>query len=204
MLKSFKTETMKKKLLMTAALALVCSVMVQAQIFTIGPKAGISSTRVNLKDHAERFDEGDAAYSYHVGAFARINILGFYVQPEAYFNSVKGEYISRNTIGDDETFEINKNKIDVPILFGYKIGPLRLNLGPVASFNLDAEIDKDAPIDEYKNAVFAYQAGLGLDISKLTVDLRYEGNFSNQATLGNNEGEVRINQVMLSLGLKLL
>ena len=56
----------------------------------------------------------------------------------------------------------------------------------------------------YKNAVFAYQAGLGLDISKLTVDLRYEGNFSNQATLGNNEGEVRINQVMLSLGLKLL
>lgn len=195
---------MKKKLLMTTALILIGAVMVQAQIFTIGPKAGISSTRVNLKDHADRFDEGDASYSYHIGAFARINILGFYVQPEAYFNSVQGEYISRNTVGGgDETIELNQNKIDVPILFGYKIGPLRLNLGPVASFNLDSEIDGSAPVDEYKNAVFAYQAGVGLDISKLTVDLRYEGNFSNQATLGNDEGDVRINQVMLSLGLKL-
>ncbi|MBK6266023.1 PorT family protein [Marivirga sp. S37H4] len=195
---------MKQKLLTTIVFIFLFGSIAEAQVFTIGPKVGISSTQVSLKDHADRFEEGDANYSYQVGAFARINILGFFVQPEAYFNSVQGEYVSRNNLGNKETVTLNQNKIDVPILFGYKLGPLRLNIGPVASFNMDSEVDKDDAVNEYKNAVFAYQAGIGVDISKLTLDLRYEGNFSDQATLGDDEGKVRINQVMLSLGLKLL
>ncbi len=196
-----------KQILTTAiVLLLLVGYNAQAQIFTIGPKVGISSTTVKFKDQANEFKSGDAAYSYQIGAFARINILGFHIQPEAYFNSVQGEYVSQGTVaGGEQTIKLNQNRIDVPILVGFKLGPLRVNAGPVASFNLSSETDNADFVNEYNDAVFAYQAGIGIDISNLTLDLRYEGNFSNQGTLGtNDQGEIRINQIMLGVGLKLL
>ena len=193
-----------KKLFTLTALLFFIGLSAKAQIFTIGPKFGVSNTTLSIKDNTSEFESGDARYSYHGGVFARIKIAGFYLQPEAYFNAVRGEYINPNPAvpDQDQTIEFNRNKIDMPILFGWKMGPFRINAGPVASFNLNDE--NDASIEEYKNAVFAYQAGIGLDISKLIIDLRYEGNLSNQAILDNNEGNIRVNQVMLSVGLKLL
>lgn len=197
---------MKQTITTAIILILLVGYNAQAQIFTIGPKVGISSTTVKLKDQTNNFKSGDADYSYQIGAFARINILGFHIQPEAYFNSVQGEYVSQGTVtGGDQTIKLNQNRIDVPVLFGVKLGPLRLNAGPVASFNLNSETDNDDFVNEYKNAVFAYQAGVGVDIANLTLDLRYEGNFSDQGTLGtNDDGKIRINQIMLGIGLKLL
>lgn len=198
---------MKQVLTTAIILLLLVGYNAQAQIFTIGPKVGISSTTVKFKDQAAQFESGDADYSYQIGAFARINILGFHIQPEAYFNSVQGEYISKGSLaGGDQPIKLNQSRIDVPVLFGVKLGPLRLNAGPVASFNLnEPSTDNEDFVNEYKNAVFAYQAGVGVDIANLTLDLRYEGNFSNQGTLGtSNDGEIRINQIMLGVGLKLL
>jgi len=193
-----------KKLFTLFALLFFIGATAKAQVFTIGPKLGISNTTLSLKDNVDDYESGDAKYSYHGGVFARIKIAAIYVQPEAYFNSVKGEYTDASNPNDVRTLEFNQNKIDVPVLIGWKTGPFRINAGPVASFNLDDEVDANNAVSEYKSAVFAYQAGIGLDISKLTVDLRYEGNLSNQAILGDEEGKVRINQIMLSVGLKLL
>jgi hypothetical protein len=195
-----------KKIFTLLGLLFFIGTTAEAQIFTIGPKFGISNTTVSLKDNVSDYESGDAKYSYHGGVFARVKITGFYIQPEIYFNSVRGEYINpdQNIPISEQTIEFNQNKIDIPVLFGWKMGPFRINAGPVASFNLDDELDFDNSISAYRSAVFAYQAGIGLDISKLIVDLRYEGNLSNQAVLGNDEGKVRINQIMLSVGLKLL
>ena len=196
-----------KKLFTLTLLLFFIGLSAEAQIFTIGPKLGISNTTLSLKENADKYQSGEAKYSYHAGLFARIKITGFYIQPELYFNSVNGEYTDATDPNDVKSLEFNQNKIDMPILIGWKMGPFRINAGPVASFNLDDAPDTSNPnnaITDYKNSVFAYQAGIGLDISKLIIDLRYEGNLSNQAVLGNNEGNVRINQIMLSVGLKLL
>lgn len=193
-----------KRILTLTALLFFVGMTTKAQIFTIGPKLGISNTTLSLQDNIDAYQAGDAKYSYHGGVFARIKITGFYIQPEAYFNSVNGEYTDATDPNDIKTLEFDQRKIDMPILFGWKMGPFRINAGPVASFNLGDEIDFDNSVSEYKSAVFAYQAGIGLDISKLIVDLRYEGNLSDQAILGNGDGQVRVNQIMLSVGLKLL
>lgn len=169
-----------------------------AQIFTIGPKLGISSTNIKPSESAANFYSGDSKVSYQAGLFARVKIASFYVQPELYFNSVNAVY--KDDL--DNEYEFNKSKVDVPILFGWKIGPLRLNAGPVASFNTDTK--PDATIDEYKSAIFAYQAGVGLDISKLTLDVRYEGNLSKQGSFIGGDGSFKVNQILFSVGLKLL
>ncbi|WP_375581204.1 porin family protein [Marivirga tractuosa] len=193
-----------KKLFTLLGLLFFIVTAVEAQVFTVGPKLGISNTTLSLKDNIDAYEAGDSKFSYHGGLFARVKIAGFYVQPEAYFNSVRGEYTDATDPNDVKTLEFNQNKIDMPVLIGWKMGPFRINAGSVASFNLDDEVDFDNSVSEYRSAVFAYQAGIGLDISKLIVDLRYEGNLSNQAILGNDEGKVRVNQIMLSVGLKLL
>lgn len=197
-----------KKLFTLTALLFFIGLSAKAQIFTIGPKLGISNTTLSIKDNVGEYESGEAKYSYHGGLFARVKITGFYIQPEIYFNSINGEYVDPDRPAGEQEVKFNQNKIDMPILVGWKMGPFRVNAGPVASFNLD-EVDASNTntsnaVSEYKNAVFAYQAGIGLDISKLIIDLRYEGNLSNQAIIGNNEGNVRVNQVMLSVGLKLL
>jgi len=130
-----------KKLFTLTLLLFFIGLSAEAQIFTIGPKLGISNTTLSLKENAEKYQSGESKYSYHGGVFARIKITGFYIQPEAYFNSVNGEYTDATDPNDIKTLEFNQNKIDMPILFGWKMGPLRINAGPVASFNLDDEVD---------------------------------------------------------------
>lgn len=195
-----------KRILTLTALLFFIGVTAKAQIFTVGPKLGVSNTTLSIKDNVATYESGEAKYSYHAGLFARVKITGFYIQPEIYFNSVNGEYINAdpNQPVNEQRVEFDQRKIDMPVLFGWKMGPFRINAGPVASFNIGDEVDFDDSVSEYKNAVFAYQAGIGLDISKLIVDLRYEGNLSNQAILGDDEAKVRVNQIMLSVGLKLL
>jgi len=79
------------------------------------------------------------------------------------------------------------NKLNIPVLLGVKVGPLRLNAGPAASVMISdpKEIIEGAT---YKRATFGYQAGLGFDLfKKLTFDLRYEGNlnqFGDQIEIG--------------------
>ncbi|WP_296623376.1 porin family protein [Marivirga sp.] len=195
-----------KKLFTLTLLLFFIGLSAEAQIFTIGPKFGISNTTLSISENTENYKSGDTRYSYHGGLFARVKITGFYIQPELYFNAVRGEYIDAdpNKPISEQSVKFDQNKIDMPVLFGWKMGPFRINAGPVASFNLDDLEDFDnASVNEYKSAVFAYQAGIGLDVSKLIIDLRYEGNLSKQAVLGSNT-DVKVNQIMLSLGYKLL
>ncbi|MDF9797711.1 hypothetical protein OKW21_002974 [Catalinimonas alkaloidigena] len=208
---------MKRILLITAALSIFAFSSSYAQLFTMGPKIGISSSKISVDD-AEAIASGDAAVGFHAGAFARISILGFYVQPEALFTSAKG-----NIVIDDDNLENNAesiqeltyNKLDVPVMLGFKIGPLiRLNAGPTFSFILGDDIRNDAgaAIDQveqdYNSANVGYQVGVGLDISKIIIDLKYENNLSALGESVTFAGEtfptdMRNRLFQLSLGYKL-
>ena len=92
------------------------------------------------------------------------------------------------------------NKIDIPVSVGWKFGPARLGIGPVASFMLSesdglkdklSSISTEATENNFRKATFGYQIGVGLDIlRKITLDVRYEGNLSklgNGITLGGKD-----------------
>ena len=191
---------MKKLILSLVVVLFAMSYEATAQVFTIGPKLGISSTNINPSESASNFAAGDTKVSYHLGAFARLKVAAIYIQPEIYFNSVNAVYIDNNT---NEEYKFEKNKVDIPVLVGFKAGPVRINAGPVASINTNTDIDNNA-VNEYKSAIFAYQAGIGLDISNLTLDVRYQGNLNDQGTFNNGNGSFKVNQILFSLGLKLL
>lgn len=168
-----------------------------AQFLKFGLKGGITSSSVKIDQTtftsgADNFiaKQGDAKNGYQFGLFARVKVLAIYVQPELLFSHSQGEVTIVDVNDASKIYnEVQKfNKIDIPIMVGWKIGPARIGLGPVASIMLS---EKDGLKDRLSNlsgesakttfnkATWGYQVGVGLDIlGKIALDVKYEGNLS--------------------------
>ena len=124
----------------------------------------------------------DANYGVHAGLVLQINVNGFIIQPEVVWNTNRVDFrvSDGNNVGQliSETYQY----LDVPILFGTKAGPLRLNVGPVGHVflkNTSGLMDFDGYEEDFRSMTVGFQAGLGLDFWKLLFDIRYEGNLTN-------------------------
>lgn len=189
---------MKKTLIILAAL-MTLSVASNAQFIRFGVKGGVSSSNVKFdKEYLSvngvndfLVEQGDSKLGLHFGVFGRIQIMGLFIQPEVLFSQTKGEV--KLSEGNTAEYYLKQkfNKFDIPVMVGWKFGPARVGLGPVASFVVgesDGLKDKikefnDTVKNDFKGATFGYQIGVGLDILKFaTIDLKYEGNLSK---LGN-------------------
>jgi len=149
-----------------------------------GIKAGGQSTSFpdyTLGSGAATIDAlADATWGFHAGLFTRITILGIYIQPELLFATNTFEYNVKEVATDPGVIVSQKfNRLQIPVLLGFKLGPLRLNAGPAAAIQLGSPKDliNDPNFEEmYKGATWGYQAGVGLDLlKKFTLDARYAG-----------------------------
>ena len=116
------------------------------------------------------------------GVFARFGSR-VYLQPEVLF-SVKGGSFDVIRQGlETQSVNVKVGTIDLPLLLGVRLGPLRLNAGPMASLtvlegNLKESLRQygSQPFSETaRQAQFGYQAGVGLKLAGMLLDLRYEG-----------------------------
>jgi hypothetical protein len=98
----------------------------------------------------------------------------------------------------------------MPLLIGGKFGALglggRFYTGPVISFAVNKDqsfsgaLDKAVSLD-YQDQNFAWQFGAGIDIKKISLDLRYEAGITKQ-TYGYSH--TRVSLFNLSLGYSLV
>jgi hypothetical protein len=187
-----------------------------------GIKAGLSTTSVTMS-HVKTLSTSstnytvdaikEANYGFHAGLFIRMTVLGIYLQPEFVFASTENQYnVTNVTAGTAAVIQSQKfNKLDIPVLIGVKLGPIRVNAGPSASLLINspkALINSPELESVYSRMSFGYQAGVGLDILKLlTIDLRYEGSLKKyQNQIQNLTGTTynlddRPNAFLLSVGL---
>ncbi len=142
---------------------------------------------------------------YLGGFWARFGALGFNFQPEVYFTR-KSADVTSNSV---ET-KANFTSIDVPLLFGAKIGALgiggRFYTGPVVSFAINKSQNISGAASSiyalnYKDQNFAWQVGAGLDIKAISIDLRYEAGLTSQAY---GTSSTKLNLFSLSLAYRLL
>lgn len=174
-----------------------------------GPRVNLTSTNLSLSDNVTNIREGDAEFGYQLGAFLRIQvpIIGIYVQPEALL-SKQSSSVNINSQKADLTF----NQIDVPVMIGFKLGPLRVNAGPSFRFLSGADLEvpgspKEDVQEYYKNSTVGFQAGVGIDLFKFVFDLKYEGSFSDineEITSMSPVGvDQRPSQIVFGVGFKL-
>lgn len=198
-----------KVFIITIFTLVAVSTAAQAQFLTGGVKAGVGSANVAVRDVVNNpadYAKKESVTSYHAGAFARINLLGLFIQPEAVFTQTGGRLES----GPDATLakqvaEIEFNRLDVPVMAGVSIANLvRVQAGPVASMLLSAKQDGENIKSFMEKSDWGYQAGVGIDIQKLSIDLRYERiNKTYENSTDQSKYDLANQQLLLSLGLKL-
>jgi hypothetical protein len=212
--------------MMKKLFAILLVVLISLPAFSqikFGLKAGVSTTNLSMAT-VKTITSGttsytvealtEAKYGFHGGAFVRLSLFGIYIQPELLFSTRTNEYTVKNVqTSASSIVKQNFNKIDVPVMVGLKLGPVRLNAGPAASLLINTPkelIDSPDYKSMYSRMTIGYQAGVGLDILKfLTIDLRYEGSLKKyQNQIQNLVGtkttvnlDDRPNAFLFSLGL---
>ncbi|MBD1392258.1 porin family protein [Mucilaginibacter glaciei] len=199
-----------KKLFLALSILAATATASQAQVlpsFQIGVKGGVNLS--SLSNSTSTFNSSNRA-GYLGGLWARFGALGFNFQPEVYVTS-------KNVDINNSTQTISSAKftsIDVPLLFGGKIGAFglggRFYAGPLFSFAIDKKNNFGTAVSsatrfDYKDSNVAVTAGAGIDIRKISIDLRYEAGLTKQNYYdGSTNYKTRVSLFNLTLGYAFL
>ena len=206
-----------KKHLIVLAVFLFAGQVAEAQLFQYGIKGGIGFSNLKFSDVTGIEDgedvyslvTGDAVTGYHIGLQTRIKIAMIFIQPELYFNAGAATVEQVYENGPTELLNINYNSIDLPVLVGVKLGPVRLMLGPTGSYVLSGENELTSLDPNYSllssSMTWGWQGGIGVDLSRFTIDARYDGalsKFGESISIGGKDYalDARPNQFIISLG----
>jgi hypothetical protein len=120
------------------------------------------------------------------GLFVRFGDRVF-IQPELLFSMKGGSFTVLREGLENGRADVRFGTLDLPLLVGVRLGPLRLNAGPVASLPLSDDQNLRQAMQPYwsqplretaRQAVFGYQAGVGLKLGGLLLDVRRESSLS--------------------------
>ena len=203
-----------KRIILISSLAILFLNLSAQMDFGIKGGLNISNVKASeiLTDDYRINPAASGNLGYHVGGFLRASMVGIFIQPELYFSSLSSEFKVEDLSGTGTADQLVKQKIgriDVPVLVGVKLGTFRLGLGPVGSIIVSDQSDLD-DITGYeatlKSATFGYQLGAGVDIWKISIDLRYEGNLTKLGDHLDIGGQTinldnRVRQIIISLGI---
>lgn len=142
----------------------------------------------------------DGNIGFHLGVFGKFGDR-LYFKPELVYTNTSSDY-------DGDTFKLQK--LDLPALVGIRvIGPLSIFAGPAFQYILDSDYDGIAVDDFDKDISMGFNFGIGFNLNKLGIDLRYERGFSkNEASFINDNNldlgatiDARPSQLILSASL---
>ena len=168
---------------------LLIALSVDAQI-RFGFKGGLSTYDLGVNNPLTVLNDGsqfnlnveDSKYGFHFGILLQAKFSSFLIQPEIIFNSNAVDYtlqeIANGTPGT--IFSEKYQHLDLPLLFGLKAGPLRLMAGPVGHYFINSTsdlLDLESYEQRFDDLTYGWEAGIGVDLLNLMLDVRYEGNF---------------------------
>jgi len=185
-----------------------------------GLKAGLTTSdfstadyQINSPNSFETIKLGvaNANYGFQFGGFFQIKTGFLFLQPEIMLNSASYDYrITDFTEGPAYSRIVTEtyNTLDIPVLVGFKIGPLRLGAGPVGKIHLNSTkgiTDINGISEDFQTVALGYQAGIGLNLWHLALDLRVQNSltkFGDQITVFGQDFDFdeRQKQVSFTIG----
>ena len=202
-----------KKALFIAVFAMIGTTAFAQSGSGFGIKAGVSYNKNGdlvgtVGDAAQNITEGaEGKTGFHAGFWGKLDFPKIYLRPEIVYSRTKSTY---DVNGDSNDYDVSK--IDVPVLLGYKlVGPLHVFAGPAFQYTLSNDLG-DLEVEDVKNDfTVGLNAGVGVNLGKVGLDVRYERGFSeNEAEfIGDNVTDIsgrvdsRPSQVIFALSLKL-
>ncbi len=142
--------------------------------FEYGLKGGLNFDAAGdiivVADQLEKQGSLKGKTGYHLGVYAKVKILAFYLRPELQFTRVSSQF-------EDQSIETSR--IELPVSFGINmLGPVSLFFGPTAFFNL-SQASNELKLEEIQNKTsMGLHIGARLKLGPIGVDLRYEKGLS--------------------------
>jgi len=186
---------------------LILRIETEAQVhFKLGPIVGMNSTELstNIPYSRQTFGSGIAA-----GAFARLEIGKWYIQPEFMYVSKSSTLTGLNTSSNPSDINFSVSGYDINGLLGYelfKVGELaniRGFLGMGQSTNNTNTFNYEGitlPKVNLASGSTNFIAGVGTDVLRFTVDFRYIRSLTELYNASSYT--IATNVFLLSLGIK--
>lgn len=178
---------MKKTQFTLSLLCLLCFTPLFSQL-SFGVKGGVnydSFGELNPTDLSLENFQSDAKTGFHIGVFGNLDLLTFYLRPELQFSQSVSRFNGNETIA--------LNKLEAPVLLGYKIlGSLSVFAGPSFQYILK-EKGTDISLGELEeNFTVGLQLGTRLKLGRFGLGIRYERGFTDNEVviLGNNDVDI--------------
>jgi hypothetical protein len=183
--------------------------------FQFGVRAGLSSASYSASDFVKGVKYNvekskDSNFGFHFGVIGQVEVLGFFFQPELLLSSIGNTYkISDAGTGLNSVSKTDRSfNFDFPLILGYKLGPVKFELGPTGRIMLSnsSELsDYTGYESKFNTTTWGLQTGVGLELLGLTADLKYEIGLSKFSDGINIDGkpvnfDSRVSQWVLSVG----
>ena len=148
-----------------------------------GVKAGINTENIDIVHPSSGafILSTDAKVGYQVGIMSRVNLAMFHIQPELLYNMHRYSMYATAKDSDERTkSDVRINTMEVPVLLGMRLLMLRVNAGPVFNVMTDTSVKNGSAGHSVMTTrpSVSYMLGVGLDLGKLNLDVRYNGQFS--------------------------
>ncbi len=166
---------------------------IQAQGLKWGPRIGMSTSQIKPKDLIITNQTGleefqlevlDAEFGYNAGLFLRLeSAKKIFLQTELHVSMATTRFQLTELADVSTVQELSETyyNLNLPIHLGMKFGPIRFQGGVIGTRNIGGKSDLVGIVTNYEQAFddlnIGWQAGIGADIWKLTLDIRYEGDF---------------------------
>lgn len=190
-----------KRILIITFIAFIC-MPAMAQL-NFGARAGLTAFKLTEK---EAFQDSDIGLGLLLGGCLRYGDHLF-IQPEVNWTRKVTEVTTTEVVFDESaTDKLGFYTLQVPVMVGYKLfsstdgtSSVRLMAGPSFDFLLQMS-DNDLKLSrgDFSTANIGIDAGLGLDLWFLTVDLRYGFGLTQFLDVDN---DLRSRTVTLSAGV---
>ena len=194
-----KRTIMKNSFLFTLLIALISTATYAQTASGFGFKAGLNYNGNGnyFESVSNNAEHPDRNVGFHFGFFGKFG-NELYLKPELVYTSTKSDYTSNS---------FKMQKVDLPVLVGLKVlGPISVFAGPSFQYILDSEFEGVSIKDIDNDLSVGLNFGIGLNLNKIGIDLRYERGFSNnEASFLNNNNidtsrlDTRPDQLIVSL-----
>jgi hypothetical protein len=195
---------MLQKSILSLAFVLVASFAMAQSGTGWGIKGGLNYNGNGnfFSDATAAAEDPDRAVGYHLGIYGKLGNR-IYLRPELVYTRISSTY-------DEGDLKISK--LDIPVLLGIKVfGPLHAFAGPSFQYIINGEIQDVSVSDVEKDFTVGANLGLGVNLGRLGLEVRYERGFTeNEVNFINSNildtsGRVdtRPDQVIFSLSYRL-
>lgn len=173
--------------------------------FTYGLFAGTTSTNFTTNIN---YEDKTSGAGFTAGGFGRFKLLIFTVQPEVAY-SLKNVAFTAYNSGELYNVKLKSSNLDINALvnlLGFSLGDLarfRLQIGAGACMDLGSSVDINGSVSDAENTKGTYWngiGGIGIDVLKLTADLRYSFAFGD--IVEGNAVDITPSSVFFTIGYK--